>query len=380
MRVQTVRALPLLATLDPPQRIGRAVFTKLGVTLVEIRSDTGLVGYGECLSRYAPRIWAAVVDDLLAPLVVGEDPWDTERLWERMFRDLRSLSGHSRGVLVEGIAGVDTALWDLKGKAAGLPVSALLGGHVRQRVAAYASSVMVQAPDAMARDAAAVVARGFRALKIKIGTGVASDAAIVRSIRRAVGDGVDLMVDANGAYRAAEAIDLIRRIDEYRITWFEEPVPPDDLDGYRRIRAATATPLAAGEGEFTRFGVRDVLATGAVDVIQPDVARAGGISETRKITDLAGAHHVAYAPHVGFSSIVCVAATLHLAAAASNFLTYECMYTANPLRERLAVTALGGPDQLEGGEVPVPPGPGLGLEIDPDALAFYAAAQSQGGR
>lgn len=373
MRIETVRAIPLLATIDPPQRIGRATFTKLGVTLVEVRSDTGLVGYGECLGRYAPRIWAAIVDDLLAPLVAGEDPWDTERLWERMFRDLRSLSGHSRGMLVEGIAGVDTALWDLKGKAAGRPVSALLGGRVRSRLSAYASSVMVREPEAMAADAAEVVARGFRALKVKIGTGVESDAAVIRGVRRAVGDAVDLMVDANGAYRAAEAIDLIRRIDDCRITWFEEPVPPDDLEGYRRIRAATTMRLAAGEGEFTRFGVRDVLAADAVDVIQPDVARAGGISETRKITELAATHHVAYAPHVGFSSIVCVAATLQLAAAAPNFLTYECMYTANPLRERLAVTALGGPAQLDDGRVPVPQGPGLGLELDPDALAFYAA-------
>ncbi|HXQ61315.1 MAG TPA: hypothetical protein VN796_03215, partial [Acidimicrobiales bacterium] len=143
MRVETVRAIPLLATLETPQRIGLATFTKLGVTLVEIRSDTGLVGYGECLGRYAPRVWAAIVDDLLAPLVVAQDPFDTERLWAQMFRDLRSFSGHSRGMLVEAIAGVDIALWDLKGKATGLPLYALLGGAVRTRLNAYASSVMV---------------------------------------------------------------------------------------------------------------------------------------------------------------------------------------------------------------------------------------------
>jgi len=373
MRVETVRAIPLLATLETPQRIGLATFTKLGVTLVEIRSDTGLVGYGECLGRYAPRVWAAIVDDLLAPLVVAQDPFDTERLWAQMFRDLRSFSGHSRGMLVEAIAGVDIALWDLKGKATGLPLYALLGGAVRTRLNAYASSVMVREPEAMAADAAGLVAQGFRALKVKIGTGVRSDAAIIRGIRGAVGDRMDIMIDANGAYRAAEAIDLIRRVEDCRLTWFEEPTVADDLDGYRRIRAVTGIPLAAGEAEFTRFGARDLLAAGVIDVIQPDVARSGGISETRKIVDLAGAHHVAYAPHVGFSSIVCAAASLHLAAAATNFLTYECMYTVNPLRERLATAPVGGAAQMIDGQVPVPQAPGLGIEIDPDALAYYTS-------
>ncbi|HLN12322.1 MAG TPA: mandelate racemase/muconate lactonizing enzyme family protein [bacterium] len=373
MHVETVRGIPLLATLDTPQRTGVATYTKLGVTLVEIRTDTGLVGYGECVGRYAPRIWAAIVDDLLAPLVVHQDPFDTERLWAHMFRDLRSLSGHSRGMLVEAIAGVDIALWDLKGKATGLPLYALLGGAVRTRLAAYASSVMVREPDAMTADAVGLVAQGFRAMKVKIGAGVERDAAIVRNIRGAVGDHIDIMLDANGAYRAAEAIDLIRRIEDCRITWLEEPTVADDLDGYRRIRAATGMALAAGEGEFTRFGARDLLAAGVIDVIQPDVARSGGISETRKIVDLASTHHVAYAPHVGFSSIVCAAATLHLAAAATNFLTYECMYTLNPLRERLATTPVGGPAQMIDGQVPVPQAPGLGIEIDPDALAYYTA-------
>jgi len=371
MRVESVRAIPLLAKLETPQRIGLATFTQMSATLVEIRSDTGLVGYGECLGRYAPRIWAAIVEELLAPIVVGQDPFDTERLWQEMFRGLRSFSGHSRGMLVEGIAGVDIALWDLKGRATGLPLYALLGGAVRTTLDAYASSVMVGDTRAMAEDAAALAARGFRALKVKIGTGVERDAEIVREIRRAVGDGVAVMIDANGAYRASEAIELIRRIEDCRLAWFEEPVVPDDLDGYARLRAATAVSLAAGEGEFTRYGARDLLARGVIDVIQPDVARSGGISETRKIADLAGAHHVAYAPHVGLSAAVCAAATLHLAAATTNFLTYECIYTTNPLRERLVLAPVGGPDQLVNGQIPVPSGPGLGIELDRDVLAHY---------
>ncbi|MGH2405003.1 MAG: mandelate racemase/muconate lactonizing enzyme family protein [bacterium] len=372
MRVESVRGIPLLAVLDEPQRTGVATYTRLGIALVEARTDTGLVGYGECLARYSPRIWAAIVDDLLAPLIVGEDPFDTERLWTRMFRDLRSFSGHSRGMLVEAIAGVDTALWDIKGKAAGLPLHALLGGATRTRLAAYASSIMQQDLSRMEAEAASLIEQGFRAIKVKVGAGVEQDLRTLRAVRRIVGDGIDLMIDANGAYQAPEAIALAQRIQDLRIAWLEEPVVADDLEGYERIRAATAIPLAAGEAEFTRFGARDLLARKVIDVIQPDVARAGGVSETRKIADLASAHHVAYAPHVGFSGAVCVAATLHLAAAAGNFLTYECIHTANPLRERLAVVPVGGPGQLVDGQIPVPTGPGLGIQLDPDILRRYA--------
>ena len=374
MRIESVRSIPLLVTLDSPQRTGVATYTKLATNLVEIRSDDGIVGYGECLARYSPRIWAGIVDDLLAPLVLGADPFDTERLWTSMFRDLRSFSGHSRGMLVECIAGIDIALWDLKARALGVPLYRLLGGATRTHLAAYASSVMQRDRDAMVADAAALVERGFQAIKIKVGIGVAADAACVAAIRRAVGDGVELMLDANGAYRAADAIDLARRVEELRITWLEEPVVADDLEGYERIRAATAIPLAAGEAEFSRYGVRDLLARGVIDVLQPDVARSGGVSETMKIIALAAAHHVAYAPHVGFSAAVCVATTLHLAAVAPNFQTYECIYTANPLREHLATSPVGGPEHLVHGKIPVPDGPGLGVELDPDAIRRFRIA------
>jgi galactonate dehydratase len=274
-------------------------------------------------------------------------------------------------MLVEAIAGVDIALWDLKGKAIGLPLHALLGGATRSRLRAYASSIMQQQLGAMEAEAARLVERGFRAIKIKVGVGVERDAATVRAIRRVVGDDVDLMLDANGAYRAPDAIDLAARVAGLRITWLEEPVVADDLDGYARIRAATTIPIAAGEAEYTRFGAKELLSRGLIDVIQPDVARSGGFSETRKIVDLASAHHVAYAPHVGFSGAVCVAATLHLAAAAVNFATYECIYTANPLRERLATAPIGGPEHLVDGEIPLPAGPGLGIVLDPDAVARF---------
>jgi L-alanine-DL-glutamate epimerase-like enolase superfamily enzyme len=374
MRIESVRSIPLLVTLDEPQRTGVATYTKLATNLVEIRSDSGVVGYGECLARYSPRIWAAIVDDLLAPLVTGADPFDTERLWTSMFRDLRSFSGHSRGMLVEGIAGIDIALWDLKARALDLPLHRLLGGDTRTHLAAYASSVMQRDREAMVADAVSLVAQGFRAIKVKIGIGVIEDAAGVTAIRRAVGDSIDLMLDANGAYRAPDAIELARRVEDLRIAWLEEPVVADDLEGYERIRAATTIPLAAGEAEFTRYGARDLLARGVIDILQPDVARAGGISETLKMIALAAAHHVAYAPHVGFSAAVCVAATLHLAAAAPNFQTYECIYTTNPLRERLAKAPVGGPGQLVDGTIPVPAGPGLGVDLDPDVIRRFAVA------
>jgi L-alanine-DL-glutamate epimerase-like enolase superfamily enzyme len=275
-------------------------------------------------------------------------------------------------MLVEAIAGVDIALWDIMGKAAGLPVHRLLGGVGRREVLAYASSIN-WGDDARAEaETRDCLARGFRAIKVKIGQTPRAAIARAELVRKVAGPDIRLSVDANWAFDVDEATEVGEALAALGYWWFEEPIPPEDIEGYRLLRQRTKVRLAAGESDFVATQARDLLATRSVGVIQPDVARAGGITETRRIADLADAFHVAYAPHVGWSGALCAAASVQLAAAQPNFLVYECMVFDNPLREELLVSRVGSHRDLVDGNVAVPRGPGLGVEVDLDALARHA--------
>jgi len=266
---------------------------------------------------------------------------------------------------------VDIALWDIMGKAAGLPVHRLLGGVGRAEVFAYASSIN-WGDDARAEaETRDCLARGFRAIKVKIGQTPRAAIARAELVRKVAGPDIRLSVDANWAFDIDEATEVGEALAALGYWWFEEPIPPEDIEGYRLLRQRTKVRLAAGESDFVATQARDLLATRSVGVIQPDAARAGGITETRRIADLADAFHVAYAPHVGWSGALCAAASVQLAAAQPNFLVYECMVFDNPLREELLVSRVGSHRDLVGGNVAVPQGPGLGVEVDRDALARF---------
>jgi L-alanine-DL-glutamate epimerase-like enolase superfamily enzyme len=281
------------------------------------------------------------------------------------------LTGRAGGMLVESIAGVDIALWDIMGKVAGLPVHRLLGGAGRRQILAYASSIN-WGDDARAEaETRDCLARGFRAIKVKIGQTPRAAIARAELIRKIAGPEIRLSVDANWAFDLDEATQVGEALAALDYWWFEEPIVPEDIDGYRRLRERTKVRLAAGESDFVATQARDLIATRSVGVIQPDVARAGGITETRRIADLADAFHVAYAPHVGWSGAICAAASVQLAAAQPNFLVYECMIFANPLREDLLARRVGSFQDLVDGHAAVPDGPGLGVEIDRDALARF---------
>jgi D-galactarolactone cycloisomerase len=274
-------------------------------------------------------------------------------------------------MLVEAMAGVDIALWDIAGKAAGMPVAALLGGVGRQQVAAYASSINWLDDAAVEAEISAAMAAGFRQIKVKLGRPVKAAIARAHLARRLAGDGVSLSADANWAYDVDGAIVVGRALAELDYAWFEEPIVPEDRDGYRRLAAALPIRLAAGESDFTAADAMISLRDRSIGVIQPDVARSGGISETWRIAELAAAFNTAYAPHVGWSGALCVAASLQLAAAAERFLVFECMVYANPLRQALTTEPVGDAKLLVDGMVPVPSGPGLGVVIDRAALAEH---------
>ena len=374
MRIASVQSQALAASVERPLYFGIGPFPTFFATLVEVTTDTGITGVGECIVRKAPQVTKRIVDEILAPVVIGRDPWDVEGLWQEMFDQLRRW-GHSRGFFLEAISGVDIALWDILGKSVGLPVSKVLTGFGRERVKCYASSIYFADLERMVAEAKEQVQRGHTAIKVKIGRapeqgGLRMDVAVVRAIREAVGPGVEIMVDANGAYDAATAIRVGRHLEELDIAWFEEPVPPDDLEGYRRVRQSLRIPIACGESEFGVFGFRDLIVRGGVDILQPDIARVGGFTGARKVAALADAYHLAIAPHTGFSGGICHLAALHFAAAAPNFLTYEAMFIENTLVD-IFTEPLPKPSQ---GHILVPQRPGLGLQVDLEKIQRYTVS------
>ncbi|MGH3656199.1 MAG: mandelate racemase/muconate lactonizing enzyme family protein [Micromonosporaceae bacterium] len=376
MAITRVRARFLEATPEAGVVFGAGDFRTYSMVLVEVHDDSGHVGYGEALARRGGAMTATAVESLLAPTLVGEDPWNIEGLWVRMVRQLRPW-GHVSGVVMEAVSGVDTALWDLLGKRENRPVWQLLTGAGRRQVPVYASSVYIADVDTMVREAVQQQKQGFTRLKVKIGRspdegGQNVDLTALREIRRAVGDELVLVVDSNGAYDAAAAIRMGRAMEDIDIRWFEEPVPMDDLGGYEQVHRMTSTPLARGETDFGIFTMRDVIERRLIDVVQPDLGRCGGVTGARHVWTLAYAHNLAFAPHTGFSGGVSQLAAIHVAAAAPSLLALEYMFIDNPCREIF----VGGYPRADGGVLAVPDGPGLGLDIDLDTVDRYAVSST----
>jgi D-arabinonate dehydratase/D-galactarolactone cycloisomerase len=314
-----------------------------------------------------------VVRDLLAPIVLGADPLDIDVLWERMYSTMR-LRAHLSGFLLEAISGVDLALWDLAGKFLNVPVVKLAGGAYRQHIKVYASGLpgLKAGHDDAARrhlqdEARALVARGFRAIKMGIGLGVEVDVATVRAVRDAVGDDVLLLCDAAGNYDVDQAGRLGHALEQLGVGWFEAPIPPEHVEGHARLAQSLNVPVAT-DLLSSRYQVRDFLVRGALDIVQPDVCRAGGLSECRRIAHLADVFGAGFAPHVSIGSAIQFAASAHIAAAVPNFVIMEYWIGDNPLGDPI----LRAPLRLRDGLLEVPAGPGFGLDIKEDVLLRHA--------
>jgi len=328
--------------------------------VVKITAEDGTVGWGEGHAPLGPRATAAVVQDVLAPLLVGEDALAIEMLWERMYGSMR-LRGHVAGYQLEAIAGVDIALWDLAGKLVGLPVYRLLGGPFTTALPAYASGVPGKTIEERAASAERFISAGYTTMKASIGRGaIDEDLAAVEALIETVHGRADVLVDAHGAYASHSALAVGREVQRMGVRWLEDPLPPEDVEGYVALSAALEMSVAAGETECTRWQFAERLSRKAVDVILPDICRAGGITEGRKIATVADVHNVRWAAHVSMGTSLHVAAAAHLAAASANFLIFEFSSTPNPIGDVL----LTRPLQPEGGILRVPDGPGLGIEFD----------------
>ena len=352
----------------------RAAYSRtVDTTIVKIMTDSGIVGWGEAKSPVAPTITATVIRDLAAGLLIGEDPTDPVLHWDRLYGAMR-IRGGSHGFWMDAISGIDIALWDISGKAYGLPLCKLLGGSFRQRVKVYASGIpglRADSPpaawDQLRKTAADVRARGFMGTKMGIGLGVEGDIRSVQTVRETLGSDFTIFVDAAGMYGLSDALRLGRELEKLDVGWFEAPVPPEDFEQSAVLTQSLAIPIASDQ-IFNRWQSRDLLLAGSVDVIQPDVCRTGGITECKRIAELADAFHKAATPHVSIGSAIHFAASVQLAASLPNQTWMEYWYGANPLGNSILLT----PFDVTRGYFYVPDGPGLGIEVDEEKLRHHS--------
>ena len=335
--------------------------------LVRVRTDSGIEGIGEAHAPAAPRVVKTIVEDLLTPVLIGQDPRSIDVVWERMFSTMR-LRSHTQGFTLEAIAGVDIALWDLLGKHYGEPVWRLLGGPYRRSIPVYSSGTPGQTVDDRREGIRSVMSDGFTVVKTSCGRGTTEEQmAMVGQMSDAVGPGGKLLVDAHGGLDLKDALRFARFLEELgNVDWFEDALLPEDHAGYRELTESTTLRIAVGETDCNRYTVRDRLLNRECDLILPDVARAGGISETTRIARLSDVFGVSWASHVSTSTAVHLMAGLHIGAATPNCYISECPsgFADGPFGNVL----LKSPVSVEDGHITLSEEPGLGIELDEEAV------------
>ena len=379
MKVTDVTCHVLQSKVEQPFTSARGwLYTTRASCIVEISTDEGITGWGEC---YGPAaVNKTIIETQYRNRVIGRDPFDVEVVWEDLYNRIKDYG--LTGMTIAALSGIDIALWDIIGRAVNKPVHKLIGGAHRKEVQAYATGLyfidMDRLVEEAVEEAQEYVEQGFRAIKMKIGLGDPKlDFRRVAAVRKAIGPDIKLAVDANHCFTVPQAIRLGRAMEELDLLWFEEPISPEDHDGYVEVTRALDMAVAGGENDFTRWGFRDVIARKAMDIVQPDVCAAGGISECRKIAAMASAHGVECVPHAWGSAIGLAATVQFLAALPDTPPAFRPMppmlefeQTPNPLRDHLAKE----PIVQHRGIVRVPEGPGLGIEVDRAVLTQYKVA------
>ena len=356
--------------------------------IVRVETDTGITGWGEAKagvgSAAACAGLAAIINHDYAPLLAGQDPRDISRLWDVLYNTPREgyaiAGGHvlpqlgRRGLSISAIAGIDIALWDILGKSLGAPVWRLLGGRRAERMPAYASGGWADEQGIGAQLKGYCDQAGFRAVKMRVGVmdgSPARSAARVRAARKALGPEIKLMVDAHGTWTVAEAKAFCRMVEDLDLFWFEEPVTADDKTGLAEVRRSSSVPISTGESEFTRHDFREIAELRAADVLQPDLAIAGGITEGVRIAAIASAFNLRLAPHL-WSGAPAFAAGLHLAASQSAGFILEYSLGHNPMLHDLIEERFPVVD----GMVEIPDRPGLGITVREEFLRQYGRTAS----
>ncbi len=389
MRITDVRTIPVEVKLSKPVFDANYTMATKPALLVEVETDQGLIGLGEAAHFGGPMASTAqVIENELRNYLIGQDPRAIEYLWELMHR--RAYKHARGGIVIAAISGIDIALWDLRGKMAGMPLWQMLGGY-RKRVPAYATGGFYsegKGVKELVREMQAYVKHGFRAVKMKVGRNAGiemsplrvmddrgrcevtlqEDLARVAAVRDAIGPDVKLMVDANGAWDVATAVKMGRAMEKYDIYWYEEPVWPDDVAG--SVEVASKVGIAIAGYETCSYGIvdfNDYIRARAVHFVQPDVAWAGGLTESLKIAHMAQAANMPIAPHI-HGSAVAVAAAVHLLGAVRNGSMAETVYPAHALMTELVKEPFNVDKK---GEIELPDTPGLGIELDPKVVKKY---------
>lgn len=371
------RSRSLSASFPPQARRGSAYSETIDTCLVRLETQSGIVGWGEAKAPVTARATASIIEDLLAPVILGSDPTNVRVLWEQMYATMH-VRGHHSGFLLEAISGLDLALWDLFGKICGLPVHRLLGGAFREVVPVYASGLPAlfrgddpSQLDRLAQLAEGHVQNGFRAMKMAIGNGIEADLRAVSAVRAVIGPEIGLFVDAAGSYAPAQAIRLGRGLEALDVGFFELPIPSENVPGYQAVASALDIPVAI-DTLTNRHQVRDLMVVGGVDIVQPDLCRAGGLTESMRMADIADVFGAAVAPHVSIGSGIQFAAALEFALAVPNLLISEYWIGDNPLGDTLLSKPMSTP--IDGEIRRADDRPGLGIDVDEGAVRAMAAS------
>jgi D-galactarolactone cycloisomerase len=369
MKITDVKTIRLRATIPTAGQ----VFSRSGVrnsrstTLVQVDTDEGISGIGSASGN--GELIEVIVGKVLKPLLIGMDPTQIEEVWDKAYVRGGHKEFGTRGVGVVALSGVDIALWDILGKVRGAPLYQLLGGKCRDKVPVYATALYPEEPAKVAKRARTFAEQGFHGVKIKVGFDLDQDIQIVRAVRDELGKDFVVMTDANQGYTVDVALKASEAFAACGAFWLEEPLFVEDIAGHARLREKGKTPIAVGENLNTCYAFENFVVRGAVDFLQPDVARAGGITEVRKIAAMAAEHHVPLSFHTWGDGIA-LAASVHLSAALKECVVMELDYTYNPLRAEL----LREPLEVENGFLVPPDKPGLGVELDSKAVEKFAFA------
>ena len=331
---------------------------------MRITTSDGIVGYGEGQSPVSPRTSKTIVEDLCRPILMGQDPFDVEYLWQRMFTAMRE-RGHYTGFFIDALAGCDIALWDIIGQATGKPVHKVLGGRYRDRIPLYAG--VSGTPESAAAKADEYVSQGYSGLKIHATQDRAEILEIVAAVRERVGPKIKLMVDVHTQYSIPDAILLGRGLEKLDVTWLESPTVPEDIPGQAALAQALDMSVAIGEWTRTRFELREVFERRACDITMPDIARTG-LTEGKRIASLADTYNIPVTPHIGGGGILSIAATIQFSATIPNFLIMEHSPGAYEMKGQITSRK----PTVKDGAFVLDDTPGIGVTIDTEALEAFA--------
>ena len=365
--------------LDIPFAFSQGWVNKRSATIVEIKTNKGIVGWGEafCQGLEPPEISAAVIENALKPILVEQSPLDIEVLWHNMYNVTRDFG--RKGSVISAISAIDIALWDIAGKYYNQPIHQLLGGAFRKKIKPYATGFYrlkgKGEANRLAEEALSHFENGFDHMKVKLGFGIDDDLKCMETIRNALKNkNVTLMIDTNHAYGRSEALILGRNLEDFRLRWYEEPVVPEDIKGYAELRSKLDIPVAGGENEHTLYGFRSLFENNAIDIAQPDIGSCGGITGAKHIINLAHSYGVEVNPHV-WGSAIAQAASIQVIASipVTHFSVFarepilEYDQSSHPFRRELLST----PFELENGLLNIPNGKGLGIEVNLETIKKY---------